>query len=647
MSDVSYDPRPVFYRAAAVLWLLAFVFALMPFDAYEDESFLLAFLCAAGSSLFVLAAAPMGGLLGVLKSPVIFIAGAFWVLAGLSVVLSDIRFVSFIYFCFFSVFPLSFFITVLQRDVSVFVRYTGLGLTAVMAALGAAALVQYYFMPDMMVNGLVRWPLANPNALAGLFSLSFFAALGLMLAGQTKIHSNLGLALALLFLLAIFTTGSRGAFCGLVIAFVLFGVFARSFFKQHWRCLGLLVLGGVIGFLVFTFAPMHHTQGPLDVLENSVAAKHPFLWGRPSIWASSWEIFQQHWLSGTGIGTFFLYYPAFRLSGDPSATLMAHSDPIQFAVELGVLGPLLFYAFIVFVCLRTIKAVRILDSNDPRRVLILAVFFAMAAMVMHAHVTFHFHVLPMLMMSGLLTGIWFVQTSLILNTDPKDDNVAHSHPVLRWAFALPLILLCGVFAQYQASEILVNRSHDLITAGELEDGIDDINQAGRLSSNMNARALIAASNITIGTVQLNAPFMPNEELNTLYQQADAMLVEAGQSNALLPQVPYYRAELLSYVQPFMQPLPTDVPAVDEMLAQAIALDPMHISSRRMLATRLLRAGKKQEALDLLEGGLMWRYGRQNPKSYFLMTYNLAKDLGDTRVVTLVEDKMEQHKMEPE
>src|SRR5690606_5015736 len=104
---------------------------------------------------------------------------------------------------------------------------------------------------------------------------------------------------------------------------------------------------------------------------------------------------------GTGIGNFFLYYPAYRAEDFSTAGFMAHNDPLQFAVEMGLLAPVLFYALLIMVLLRTLKSLRGIAGDNPRRLLILAPFFALAALVLHAHISFHFHVLALLMASGV------------------------------------------------------------------------------------------------------------------------------------------------------------------------------------------------------------------------------------------------------
>ena len=108
MSERIRDPRSYFIMSAAALWLAGFVCALTPIEAYEAESFLLAFMFCTLSAVFVLPAFGLARLREMGRIPLVWLALVFWGLAGVSAGFSEARHVSFIYFCSFSLFPLSF-----------------------------------------------------------------------------------------------------------------------------------------------------------------------------------------------------------------------------------------------------------------------------------------------------------------------------------------------------------------------------------------------------------------------------------------------------------------------------------------------------------------------------------------------------------
>ena len=633
MSDIIYDPRSKFYTVAAFLWLCGFVFALMPLEAYEAESFLLAVLCSFFAAVCVLAVAPVQFLRNCLRSPVCKIALGFWALALISALLSEIPFVSFIYFCFFSLFPLGFFTMIVQGRVdTVFFKILGRGMAGLLAVLAVFCLIQYFFLPDMLSRGLVHQPLANPNSLAGLLSLGFFASFGWMLAAPSRLQSNLALILAVLIVAAIFTTGSRGAVLALIAANALFMVFVPAHIGRHKRCTALLLLMSILSFVAISLLAPESSKPPSEIVNQAFAGEHALLWTRPAIWAASLEILKDHIWTGTGIGTFFLYYPEVRGAGDPgTAGLMAHSDPLQFAVEMGVLAPLLFYMFIVIACVRTWRALQRLKPDDVQRIFILAPFCGLAAMVIHAHITFHFHVLSILMVGGLLIGFWFIQSGTEAGKYQGAQESAHENAVLRWLVALPIFALIGVLTSFQASELLINKAQRDIAHGQIEQAANAINRAGKLSSGQNARALVAASNVSLSVLQLNAPFMPDQELQAMYEKTESLLDRAESANPRLVQIPYHRAELESFAAPFLPVRPAESKTVEAYLHDALNLDPRHLASRMKLANLALRKGQQREALEILKPGLEWRYKNQNPRFFLEKTARLAEELRDQDV----------------
>lgn len=628
----NFNPRPMFYAVTAIIWLAGFLCALMPLQAFEAESFFIAVLCVFAASFFALAVFPVKALVKTMRKPVMWLALAFWLLAALSVLFSEVPFVALVYFCFFSVLPISFFLTVLSGESPRFLNIALAAVVLVMAALAVSCLVQFFFFPEMLFwEASVAWPLANPNSLAGVLVFGFVGALGWMVSTDNRLYSNLALVLAALLVAALFTTGSRGAILSLLPVLGVFFMYGGSSLKKHKRCLSLLAALSVFAFFALSYAAPVPDASPLRDYVRTIEGEQSFLYNRPALWASALDIVKAHPLSGTGVGTFFLYYPEVRSAGDAtSAGLMVHSDPLQFAAEIGVLALALFYVFLIVCLTRTIAAIKKLDVDDVRRVKILIPFCALAAVVVHAHITFHFHVLSMLMLIGLCLGYWYLQTAQALGEVMEVDDVPHQNPKLRFGLAAPLVLILAVFAPFQASEILVNRSKQTLAKGDIQTSIAQVNRAGHLSENMNARALIMAANFPLGILQLHAPLMDDDELVKMTKQVEDLLDEAWAANPRLAQILYHRAELLSYTQPFLPPEAKNEQdgIIPYYLRQALALDPLNLSSRVKLANLSLRKGEREGALDILKEGLVWTYKAQSPRHFLEKTMNLANDLGD-------------------
>ena len=623
--------RKQFFSIAGVLWLLALFFALMPFEAYENEGFMLALFCLCTSLVFTVPVMPFMRGAVFFKSPTVFLFLAFWGLALLSAVLSEAPYISYIYFGFFSVMPLGFLLTVFAGRDTAFLKAIGIGGAVVFALLGVSCLVQYFAMPEMLFYNSVRWPLANPNSLGGLLSLGFFAVVGWMLSTPSKIQSNMALGLAALLFWAILTTASRGALVAIVPAMVLAGLFVPSFVKAHWRCLTALLVVMIVAAVITTIFAPSVKETPLAMVTRTVDGSLPILWTRPSMWMAAWEIIQRHFWTGTGVGTFFLYYPEFRLEGDiQSSGLMAHSDPIQFFAEMGVFAPVLFYLLCAAILVRSFMAVRGMAGNDVRRVYIGVSCAALAAMVLHAHISFHFHVLSILTVAGVILGFWFVHANSLLADEGEELYV---QPLKRSLIVLPILAGLAAFCIFQGSQILTTRGGLALMAGETENMASYINRASKVSFNTSARANIIAAGMPLGALQLNAPLMEKDALKKEYLKTKAMLDRAEALNPRLAPIYHYKGELVTYVKPFLQAQLPELANEDAQsyFRKAVQVDPLYYPARMKIADYYLRGKKPQAALDVLQPGLKWRYKNQNPRVYLEKTYRLAKSLGNQNV----------------
>lgn len=628
------------FKIAALLWGFGFLCALMPLAAYEAQSILLAVLSINFAALFALSGGENISLRRAVKSPLLVVVFAFWALTLLSVIFSEARSVSFIYFMVFSLFPLSFLLYI--RALHYYWVQMAYALAGLLAALAAFALVQYLFLPEWLYRGAPQWPFANPNMLAAMLSFGALGGLGWMLGAPDRRQSNIALVLTALCLVAVLATGARGAIFAIMIAALFMVVMARVFAAKHVRCLSVLAMIGIVAAIAFIVAYKPDiVTGSVDAWNAVFQPGAPLLSSRAAIWDSAFAIFKDYFWTGTGMGTFFLYYPAYRGGDFSTAGLMAHNEPLQLAVEMGALAPVLFYGFVVLAALRMHKALKAIAPEDPRRLLILAPFCVLGAVIMHAHISYHFHVPSLLVVMGVVLGFWYKQTAACL----PPENAETASPGPRWGAAVVLMAMLALFAPLQVSDILISRAGNALDAGRMDRFIADVNRAGKISAGQNARAMIAAVNVPIGILQLNTPFMEKDEARGMFDKTMGLLDRAEAMNPRLPQTQYHRAELLSYTQPFLDI--NSEKTVEDYLKEALKIDPLHLPSRVMLANLYIRKGRQEEALALLKDGAKWSYYRQNPAFYYDKLAGLAEDLGDQETAEWAANKLLAYRPKPE
>ncbi len=624
-------PQYLHVYIAAALWLLGFLCSFTPLDAYEGQSVLGTVLACGFSGFFALGGARDFRLGAALRSPLILCAIGFWLVTLLGALFSEVRFVSYIYFCVFSLFPLSFFLAAYSFERAFAFMAAPLALIATVVA--GYALIQYLLPTDILAFEHVYDPLSNPNALAAILSLAVFAGLGTMIGAQSRWPSNLALIFTLLCVLALLTTGSREAFFVVIALLPVFLFLSRRAARRHVRCLGILAVLSAAAF--WSFGMVGHggfMKSPVTLMQKMSEPDNKGLPDRPEIWASTLNIIQDYPVLGTGVGTFFLYYPQYRGDDFDTAGLMAQSDPLQFAAESGIAAALLFYLFIIFAILKTFKAWPLAD--DTARVKIAASFCAMAAFILHAHVSFHFHVLPLLMAGGLVAGYWHVQAQ---SAWPEKGDAP-----LRGRYALLLkVLLCTLLAGFMAifsplykSKTLVAEAQAEMERGAAESFADKINFADKLSYGTNAAAFLAAAEIPIGMMQFQGPMMDPAARDVLFDQAMGLLQKAEKANPRDAMIYFYRAELKSFARRIVNERGLSPP--EEDLNLALTINPLHLRSRILLSDLLKRQGKKREALDVLAAGLKWPYHNQSPLFLYDKTQRLANELEDEEVLAQVQ-----------
>jgi O-antigen ligase len=131
-----------------------------------------------------------------------------------------------------------------------------------------------------------------------------------------------------LVLLGLFLSQSRGGIVGALISLTVFIVFGIRLRKKGLIALlvgcwlVMLAYGSIIGF--------NETVAKFDKLEMDAP-------GRFIIWEDTWRLVQDHWLAGTGLGT---YPEVIRIYQshltDKLDIVHAHNDYLELAADLGL-----------------------------------------------------------------------------------------------------------------------------------------------------------------------------------------------------------------------------------------------------------------------------------------------------------------------
>lgn len=211
----------------------------------------------------------------------------------------------------------------------------------------------------------------NPNLLGGylIAGLPFVsgAASLCLIKKQWKMFALFTIAF-LVCSLAVFLTGSRGAYLGLGAilagAIIIVGLLLKTDFSHEKTLKSIYnkAVAALIGlFALVLIAVPKITKRLLSIFILRGDSSTSF---RMNVYHSSWQMFCDNWILGIGAGnrTFREIYGLYMLTGYDA--LSTYSVPLEIAVEAGIFG---LIAFVSFVVLFLIKSFKYILENAPER----------------------------------------------------------------------------------------------------------------------------------------------------------------------------------------------------------------------------------------------------------------------------------------
>ena len=215
----------------------------------------------------------------------------------------------------------------------------------------AATAIAIHGVHEYAVNaaaGIPHWrifgPFLQPNLFGNFLLLAFFVTLGLAI--QPPALRTLHFALiALLFLVAMALTGSKGALLAWFVGVIAFGVAlaANLSTSPKWRKAILLALPVGVIVLIATALLLPPIRLRFETLWTSQAHSWMF---RFFVWKATLTGAISKPITGFGAGTFEWAYPQFTTVG---FTRHAHNGFLQVALESGFAGLALLLAFFLAV----------------------------------------------------------------------------------------------------------------------------------------------------------------------------------------------------------------------------------------------------------------------------------------------------------
>ena len=519
---------------------------------------------------------------------------AFWGYLSISLLWTSVPYASLVTWLNLTVLPLTLMGLLCVPDRNTLIRNAVLALITATTVASLYVLWQFFAQDVQRASGV----LLNPNNMAALINLSLLPVLAYAFAGEKK-HRVGSSILAIVLFAALIATGSRG---GLIFFLTGFAVIVITLFPSLKENIKSTVL--ISGFMASAFALfffLSHTalEQSLPILGDPVADYSSF--ERLGIWKGALAMLRDHFLTGTGLGTFYLYYPSYRLSTDAvSMGHWAHMDALQFGIETGVAATLLFYAAVVAWLLRGIQGLSRLSWNDPRRVLVAGCIAALLALTLHAHIEFQFYLMGNLIMAGVLMAALYALTS--------DDRSFHDITLekrdrLIWmgTFAITSLLVLFTILSSMAGSYYLLRARQELAKGNIEDFAHDIALSRQYAPRSFADSDIQLAAFYIDLLAQPPIQMTAEDRRAAYDDSLSLLTHAQAANPALGDIDHKRAKL--YLRGGSAYNSDYAALADTSWQEALRKNPLHYHAREEYTRFLLKQGKVEEAYNVIQDGL--------------------------------------------
>ena len=246
-------------------------------------------------------------------------------------------------------------------------------------------------------------PFVNRNNYAAYMNLLIPVTLAvshhqlhLAMANGNKSHAGwLFVFMAMVMALSVVMTTSRAgtAVCGAML--LVWGtvevMHALRGSGQPRRALWMVALAAtalLAGVLYLGAQPLEQRLGELRDVPVELSGSG----GRGAVYKATWTMFREHWLYGTGGGSFSMTYPYYSVERMDWFRRYAHSDWLQYLAELGALGMGLLGLLMVGLLREWVKHGTRFHHEGRLDWMTVALSLALAGVVAHAVVDFPLHI---------------------------------------------------------------------------------------------------------------------------------------------------------------------------------------------------------------------------------------------------------------
>ena len=279
-----------------------------------------------------------------------------------------------------------------------------------------------YWFREMHYGGIPFGPYANRNHFAGFAELVLSLALVPLVLGRVRRERWPVVSLFVVVGIgALFLSASRG---GIVSFGVELAVLALAMILR--RTIGKQLLAGAVVLVLAVVMVSWLGVGQVLQRFSSFQTLEATAGKRASMRRDTWQVFLNHSLTGTGLGTLQIVYPPYESLYDGKIVNHAHNDYLEALAETGVLGGLCCAWFLAVLFGESLRRVRQL-SDSFAGTLQLSGLVACTGFLVHSLVDFNLHIPSNALLFFLMAHLATAQIQLVASPSAPCGSRAGNH----------------------------------------------------------------------------------------------------------------------------------------------------------------------------------------------------------------------------
>ncbi len=279
-----------------------------------------------------------------------------------------------------------------------------------------------YWFRKMHYGGIPFGPYANRNHFAGFAELVLPLALVPLVLGRVRRERWPVVSLFVVVGIgALFLSASRG---GIVSFGVELAVLALAMILR--RTIGKQLLAGAVVLVLAVVMVSWLGVGQVLQRFSSFQTLEATAGKRASMRRDTWQVFLNHSLTGTGLGTLQIVYPPYESLYDGKIVNHAHNDYLEALAETGVLGGLCCAWFLAVLFGESLRRVRQL-SDSFAGTLQLSGLVACTGFLVHSLVDFNLHIPSNALLFFLMAHLATAQIQLVASPSAPCGSRAGNH----------------------------------------------------------------------------------------------------------------------------------------------------------------------------------------------------------------------------